>query len=191
MSRFNPTSLRRTDRDVTTIELRETLPIVHASGRPSGCSTLPTDNPKDQPMTLWQWGLIALATLALLGAACFATLALIKRKARGLARHAPDCIILCRRLVDDPRVPARHKLLLRALGGYLALPLDAIPDFIPIIGRLDDALIVALAIRTALRSADAELIRQHWPGPQPAPKSILRRAKGRARPVAASASAPV
>lgn len=142
-------------------------------------------------MTLWQWGLIALATLTLFGAACFATLALIKRRARGLARHAPDCIILCRRLVDDPRVPARHKLLLRALAGYLALPLDAIPDFIPIIGRLDDALIVALAMRTPLRSADAELIRQHWPGPQPPPNSILRRAKGRTRSATAWRSASV
>jgi uncharacterized membrane protein YkvA (DUF1232 family) len=142
-------------------------------------------------MTLWQWGLIVLATLGLLGATSAATLPLIKRKARGLARHAPDCIILCRRLIADPRVPVRHKLALRALAGYLELPLDLIPDFIPIIGRLDDALVVALAIRAARRSADAELIRQHWPGPQPPPNSILRRAKGRTRSAAASASASV
>jgi uncharacterized membrane protein YkvA (DUF1232 family) len=135
-------------------------------------------------MTLWQWGLIALATVALLGAACIATLALIKRRARRLADHSADVSILCRRLIDDPRVLPHHKLALRALAGYLDLPLDLIPDFIPIIGRLDDALIVALAIHTALRAANADLIRQHWPGPQPPPTSILRRAKGRTRTVA-------
>ena len=141
-------------------------------------------------MTLWQWGLIALA-FALLGAVSFVTLALIKRKASRLARHAADVNILCRRLINDPRVLPHHKLALRALAGYLDLPLDVIPDFIPILGRLDDALIVALAIRTALRSANADLIRQHWPGPQPPPNTILRRAKARTRAAAVSASAPV
>ena len=142
-------------------------------------------------MTLWQWGLIALATLAVLLGASVATLALIKRKASRLARHAADVSILCRRLIDDPRVLPHHKLALRALARYLDLPLDLIPDFIPIIGRLDDALITAVAIRTALRCANADLIRQHWPGPQPPPNSVLRRAKGRTRSAALSASASV
>jgi uncharacterized membrane protein YkvA (DUF1232 family) len=140
-------------------------------------------------MNLWQWGLIALGTLGLIGAACAATVALIKRKARGLAQHAGDIAILCRRLITDPRVSPIDKLKLRALAGYLALPLDLIPDFIPIIGRLDDALVVALAIRTALRSADSELICQHWPGPQPPPRNILHRARGRARSSTAWSSA--
>jgi uncharacterized membrane protein YkvA (DUF1232 family) len=142
-------------------------------------------------MTVWQWALIALATLAIVGATGVAMLALIKRRARGLARHAPEVTILCRRLIDDPRVSPIDKLKLRALAGYLSLRLDLIPDFIPIIGRLDDALVVALAIRTALRSADAELIRKHWPGPQPPPSRILRRAKGRTRNLPVSASTTV
>jgi uncharacterized membrane protein YkvA (DUF1232 family) len=142
-------------------------------------------------MSLWQWGLVALATLVLLGAASAAALALIKRRASRLADHAPEVRILCRALIDDPRVLPHHRLVLRALSRYLELPLDLIPDFIPIIGRLDDALITALAIRTAMRSADPDLVRQYWPGPQPPPKSILRRAKGRARSVAVSASARV
>jgi uncharacterized membrane protein YkvA (DUF1232 family) len=132
-------------------------------------------------MTLWQWGLIALATLAFLGATCAAILALVQRKAAGLAQHAPEIVVLCRRLIDDPRVSPINKLKLRALAGYLELPLDLIPDFIPIIGRLDDALVVALAIRTALRSADPALVRELWPGPLPAPKSVVRQAKRRAR----------
>jgi len=129
-------------------------------------------------MTLWQWGLTALATLALLGALAALTLAAIKRKARTLAGYAPEITVVCARL-------------LRALAWYLGLRLDLIPDFIPVIGRLDDALVVAIAIRTALKSADADLIRQHWPGPLPAPNSILRRAKGRARPATAWSSASV
>ena len=142
-------------------------------------------------MTLWQWGLIALATLVLLGVAAGAALAVLKCRVRRLSDHAPEVRILCEALIDDPRVLPHHKLILRALARYLDLPLDLIPDFIPIVGRLDDALITALAIRTALRSANAELIRQHWPGPQPPPNGILRRAKGRTRSSSASASAAV
>jgi uncharacterized membrane protein YkvA (DUF1232 family) len=136
-------------------------------------------------MTLWQWGLIALATLTLATTAVATTFALIKRKTRRIARHAPEVTVLCRGLIADPRVSPFHKLVLRVLVGYLQLPLDLIPDFIPIIGRLDDALVVGLAIRIALRSASPELIRQHWPGPETPPKYILKRAKGRARTIPA------
>jgi uncharacterized membrane protein YkvA (DUF1232 family) len=142
-------------------------------------------------MTLWQWGLIALATVTLAALAAATTLALIKRKTRRFAQHAPEVVVLCRNLIGDPRVSPFNKLVLRVLIGYLELPLDLIPDFIPIIGRLDDALVVGLAIRIALRSASPELILQHWPGPDTAPKYILKRAKGRARvlPVRAASSA--
>jgi uncharacterized membrane protein YkvA (DUF1232 family) len=142
-------------------------------------------------MTLWQWGLIALATLGLLAAISALTLALIKRRARTLAGYAPEITILCDRLLNDPRVSPFDKLKLRALAWYLGLRFDLIPDFIPIIGRLDDALVVAVAMRTALKSADADLIRQHWPGPLPAPNSVLRRAKGRTRSASAWSSASV
>ena len=132
-------------------------------------------------MTLWEWGLLALAVFALFGFAAAATLALIKRRASRLADQAPEIRVLCDGLIGDPRVLPHHRFVLRALVRYLELPLDLIPDFIPVVGRLDDALITSLAIRVALRSANAELIRQHWPGPQRPPKSILRRAKGRVR----------
>ena len=142
-------------------------------------------------MTLWQWGLIALATLVLLGLISALTLALIKRRARTLAGYAPEITTLCDRLINDPRVSPFDKLRLRALAWYLGLRFDLIPDFIPVIGRLDDALVVAFAIRTALRSADADLIRHHWPSPQPAPNSILRHAKERTGPGRAWSSASV
>jgi uncharacterized membrane protein YkvA (DUF1232 family) len=85
---------------------------------------------------------------------------------RDLARFIPDCIVLVRRLLGDPRVPLRHKLLLGALVGYLALPFDLVPDFIPVAGYLDDALVVALTLRAVLKGTGRELLREHWPGPE-------------------------
>ena len=81
-----------------------------------------------------------------------------------LARLVPDCAVLLARLARDPRVSRRHKLLLLAAGGYLALPLDLVPDFIPVAGQLDDALVVSLALRSVLRSAGPGLLAEHWPG---------------------------
>lgn len=85
--------------------------------------------------------------------------------ARDLARLIPDCIVLVRRLLGDPRVPLRHKLMLGALVGYLALPFDLVPDFIPVAGYLDDVLVVAFTLRAVLRGTGRELLREHWPGP--------------------------
>ncbi len=85
---------------------------------------------------------------------------------RDLARFIPDCIVLVTRLLRDPRVPRRHKLMLGALVGYLALPFDVVPDFIPVAGYLDDVLLVALTLRAVARGTGAELLREHWPGPE-------------------------
>ena len=87
------------------------------------------------------------------------------RDARDVARFIPDCIVFVRRLVGDPRVPLRHKLLLGALVGYLAFPIDLVPDFIPVAGQIDDLLLVVLALRVVLRASRGELLREHWPGP--------------------------
>ena len=84
---------------------------------------------------------------------------------RDLLRFIPDCIVLVTRLLRDPRVPRRHKLLLGALVGYLALPFDIVPDFIPVAGHLDDVLVVALTLRAVLKGTKGELLREHWPVP--------------------------
>lgn len=84
--------------------------------------------------------------------------------ARAVAGFVPDFVVLFRRLVADPRVPRRQKLLLAALIPYLAMPFDLVPDFIPVAGYLDDAVIVAYVLRHVLRGSGPELIEEHWPG---------------------------
>jgi uncharacterized membrane protein YkvA (DUF1232 family) len=126
------------------------------------------------------WLLIALAIALTLYAALVAALALAGRKAeaRALARFIPDCLVLLRRLIGDERVPRRRKLILLALVAYLSMPIDLVPDFIPVVGHLDDVLIAALALRYALRSGGPELLREHWPGPDRSLRSVLRLAFG-------------
>lgn len=127
-------------------------------------------------MPWWEWFLIGLAVFALVYAAFLVALIVLGRRAdaRALATLIPDCIVLCSRLMRDPRVPQRRKLLLVALAGYLALPFDLVPDFIPVAGQLDDAIIVALVLRSFVRSGGDELIRELWPGPEHSLAFLLR-----------------
>jgi uncharacterized membrane protein YkvA (DUF1232 family) len=113
------------------------------------------------------WILIALAGVLLVYVSAVLALVVVGRRtdARAVAGFVPDCLVLCRRLLADSRVPRRHKALLAGLVGYLASPLDLIPDFIPIIGQLDDVLIAAVVLRTVRRGVRRSILRQHWPGP--------------------------
>jgi uncharacterized membrane protein YkvA (DUF1232 family) len=106
--------------------------------------------------------LIVLAVYALLIAALY--LAGRETDARALARLVPDCIVLGRRLLGDPRVLLRHKIALGLLVGYLAMPIDLVPDFIPVVGYLDDAALVVVVLRALVRSNGPALLREHWPG---------------------------
>jgi uncharacterized membrane protein YkvA (DUF1232 family) len=117
---------------------------------------------------LTQWALIGLAAAIALYAAAILALVVAGRRgdARALASFIPDCLILVKRLLGEPRVRRRDKLLLGLLVVYLASPIDLVPDFIPVAGQLDDAILVALVLRRVLRSTDEALLREHWPGPQ-------------------------
>lgn len=97
-----------------------------------------------------------------------------REAARALAGFVPDCVVLVRRLLRDERVPRRHKLLLGVLVVYLASPIDLVPDFIPVAGQLDDAIVVALVLRAVLRAGGPALIAEHWPGPPSSLAVILR-----------------
>jgi uncharacterized membrane protein YkvA (DUF1232 family) len=127
-------------------------------------------------MTPWQWGLIGLGAFVVVYAGLVGLLVAIGRgaEARALARFVPDCVVLFRRLLSDPRVSRGRKLLLLALVAYLVMPFDLVPDFIPIAGQLDDAIVVALVLRTVLRAAGADVIREHWPGPEESLSTVLR-----------------
>jgi uncharacterized membrane protein YkvA (DUF1232 family) len=116
-------------------------------------------------MAWWAWLLLALAAVY---AALVITLIVIGRRAaaRALVLFIPDCIGLVRRLARDPRVARRWRWVLVALLVYLVAPFDLVPDFVPIAGQLDDALLVALALRGVLRSAGPVVVAEHWLGSQ-------------------------
>jgi uncharacterized membrane protein YkvA (DUF1232 family) len=130
-------------------------------------------------MSWWQWLLVSLAVVLGVYAAFVAWLVILGRRddARALGTFIPDCIVLVTRLAREPRVSRRRKLLLVALVGYLALPFDLVPDFIPVAGQLDDAIIVALVLRSFVRSSGEQLIRELWPGPEQSLALILRLAQ--------------
>ena len=125
---------------------------------------------------LWRWAAFGVGGCVLLYLAFVLALLLAGRRqdARALAGFVPDCAILCSRLVRDERLPRRHKLVLGLLVAYLALPFDLVPDFIPVAGQLDDALLVAFALRTILRGSGRQLVQEHWPGPPSSLALVLR-----------------
>ena len=112
-------------------------------------------------------GLILLAAALALYAALVLTLVIAGRKgdARALVRLVPDCVVLFKRLLTDPRVDWWRKVLLVVVIAYVASPIDLVPDFVPIAGQLDDAILVVLAIRVLLRAGGPRLLSEHWPGP--------------------------
>jgi uncharacterized membrane protein YkvA (DUF1232 family) len=113
------------------------------------------------------WLLLPVAVLVAVYAALIVALVAGSRQwdVRMIARLVPYCAILFKRLLADPRVPARWKVASALALVYLALPFDLIPDFIPVLGQLDDAILVALVLRGLIRSAGPALLREHWPGP--------------------------
>jgi uncharacterized membrane protein YkvA (DUF1232 family) len=127
-------------------------------------------------MSWWGWLLISLGVVVAVWAAFVVWLVAAGRRedARAFATFIPDCIVLVTRLTRDSRVPRRRKLLLLGLVGYLALPFDLVPDFIPVAGQLDDALVVALVLRHFVRAGGEPLIRELWPGPGRSLDLVLR-----------------
>jgi uncharacterized membrane protein YkvA (DUF1232 family) len=92
---------------------------------------------------------------------------------RGILRLVPDVIRLVRRLAADPTVPRGTRWWLIGLLGYLLLPIDLVPDFIPVLGYADDAIIVAIVLRFAIRHAGMDAIERHWPGTPEGLASVL------------------
>jgi uncharacterized membrane protein YkvA (DUF1232 family) len=128
-----------------------------------------------------RWLLVVGAGLIVVYAGFIAALFVTGRRvdARAVAGFVPDCVVLFKRLLGDPRVPRRRKVVVLGLLVYLATPIDLVPDFIPVAGQLDDALLVAFVLRGVLRASGEELVVEHWPGPDRSLSAIRRLAYGR------------
>jgi uncharacterized membrane protein YkvA (DUF1232 family) len=103
---------------------------------------------------------------------------------RDLAAFIPDCVTTVRRLRTDPRVPRRAKAAIIFAGIWVASPIDLIPEFIPVIGPLDDIVVVALALRYAGRQVPRDVILAAWPGDT----RLIERLLGRDKPEPTSPS---
>jgi uncharacterized membrane protein YkvA (DUF1232 family) len=127
-------------------------------------------------MSGWQIALLAASGIIVLFVAFIAWLLAVGRHsdARALAGFVPDCAVLFQRLLRDRRVPRASKVLLASLAVYLVIPIDLVPDFIPVAGQLDDAILVAFVLRRLLRTTDEEVIAAHWPGPAASLNLLLR-----------------
>lgn len=117
----------------------------------------------------WWWDLVLGAAGALLLAWVALVVALVFVKPRGdllkeALRLLPDVLLLVRRLASDSALPGGIRVRLWLLLAYLALPFDVIPDFIPVIGYADDAVIVTAVLRNVVRRAGVDAVRAHWPG---------------------------
>jgi uncharacterized membrane protein YkvA (DUF1232 family) len=128
------------------------------------------------------WAVLIGIVVALLGAWAALVIALAVAKPDGATisdavRVLPDTIRLVRRLAIDPDLPRSVRRTLWLLGLYLVSPIDLIPDFIPIIGYADDAIVLAIALRRVVRVAGPEAIDRHWTG-SPAGLMIVRRLAG-------------
>jgi uncharacterized membrane protein YkvA (DUF1232 family) len=115
----------------------------------------------------WQLVTGVVAALALLWLLLLAALWRAKPdalQARAALRLLPDVLRLLSRLARDPSLPRRVRWRLWAALGYLALPVDLVPDFVPVLGYADDLVVVALVLRSVVRSAGGDALTRHWPG---------------------------
>ena len=83
---------------------------------------------------------------------------------REALRLLPDTVRLVRRIASDEAVPRSVRWRLWLLLGYLAIPIDLVPDFVSVLGYADDAIIVAIVIRSVVSRAGPGVLRRHWPG---------------------------
>lgn len=128
----------------------------------------------------WQVALAVVGGLALLWVILVLILWIEQRRhpggasLRDLLRLAPDVVRLLKRLATDRTVSIGVRIWLGVLLVYLVSPIDLIPDFIPVLGYADDALVVAIALRFAIRRAGRDSVERHWPGTPEGLAAILR-----------------
>lgn len=126
--------------------------------------------------------LIVLAAMTALWLASILALAIAGRRmaARQLLRSVPDLLALLRGLLRDPRVPRGSKVLVGIAAVWVLSPIDLIPEFLPILGPLDDIVVVLLVLRHLLKHTGAEVITEHWRGdPRVLERAIRTASMGR------------
>jgi uncharacterized membrane protein YkvA (DUF1232 family) len=115
----------------------------------------------------WDLLLGVVASLLLAWLALVVALVIVRPRG-GLLREAlrllPDVLRLVRRLAADQALPRGVRVRLGLLLAYLAVPIDLIPDFVPVLGYADDAIIVTAVLRGVVRRAGIDAVRAHWPG---------------------------
>lgn len=135
-------------------------------------------------MPEWGWTVVGVAAgLVVIWVALVVALLIQARRTgwdlnwRDVARLAPDLLRLLKRLASDKHVPRPTRWWLGGLLAYLILPVDLIPDFIPVIGYADDAIVTVIALRYAVKHAGFEAVRRNWPGSPEGLASVLALAR--------------
>lgn len=88
----------------------------------------------------------------------------LRRRMKNLLLFVPNLVLLCARLMVDPRVPATERLLVGGAIVYAVVPFDLIPDMLPFVGQVDDAYLVALTLLRLMTVTDPAVVREHWRG---------------------------
>jgi uncharacterized membrane protein YkvA (DUF1232 family) len=91
-------------------------------------------------------------------------------------RLLPDTLRLLKRLGTDGSLPRGLRVRLWLMFAYLAVPIDLIPDFLPVVGYADDAIIVGVVLRSVVRRAGFDAVRRHWPGSEDGLAALCRAA---------------
>jgi uncharacterized membrane protein YkvA (DUF1232 family) len=94
--------------------------------------------------------------------------------AKEVATLLPNLLRLFKGLIKDPRVPRGSKALLLVGAAWVASPIDLIPEFIPVLGPLDDAVVAAVILRHVLRTAGPDVVAEHWRGDAATLERLLR-----------------
>ncbi|WP_053732615.1 YkvA family protein [Nocardia sp. NRRL S-836] len=128
--------------------------------------------------SFWWDLLIGVAAALVLTWAALIVALLVVRPRGGLLREAlrllPDVLRLVRRLAADRTLPRGVRVRLGLLMVYLAMPIDLVPDFIPVLGYADDAIIVTAVLRGVVRRAGLDAVRAHWPGTDDGFAAVVR-----------------
>jgi uncharacterized membrane protein YkvA (DUF1232 family) len=88
----------------------------------------------------------------------------LRSRMKNLLLFVPNLVLLCGRLMVDPRVPTKERVLVAGAIIYAFVPFDLIPDMIPFVGQVDDAYLIALSLLRLATVTDPRVVRQHWSG---------------------------